>query len=44
MAHTTVSSIYSAAEDVPLILAPQFSALQPVSFKQIAFTSDILKF
>ena len=31
MAHTTASSIYSAAEDVPLILAPQFSALKSVS-------------
>ncbi|CAG8593267.1 659_t:CDS:2 [Funneliformis caledonium] len=31
MAHTTVSSIYSAAEDVPLILAPQFSSLQPIT-------------
>ncbi|RIA87660.1 hypothetical protein C1645_827445 [Glomus cerebriforme] len=31
MAHTTISSIYSAAEDVPLILAPQFSALQPIT-------------
>ncbi|CAI2170703.1 2489_t:CDS:2 [Funneliformis geosporum] len=31
MAHTTVSSIYSAAEDVPLILAPQFSSLYPIT-------------
>lgn len=37
MAHTTASSIYSAAEDVPLILAPQFSALKSVSFKHFTF-------
>ncbi|PKC15208.1 hypothetical protein RhiirA5_408476 [Rhizophagus irregularis] len=34
MAHTTASSIYSAAEDVPLILAPQFSALKSITLSQ----------
>ncbi|CAG8743065.1 hypothetical protein C2G38_2045051 [Gigaspora rosea] len=36
----TISSIYSALENVPLILAPQYSALQPVTMPH-DFTLDL---
>ncbi|CAG8631695.1 860_t:CDS:2, partial [Scutellospora calospora] len=36
----TISSIYSALENIPLILAPQFSALQPVTMPH-DFTLDL---